>query len=167
MLVLGHVSVCSLTHWALVPCCRAVLLQGYQGRIAIVREVYSGADKFYWRVLQAVCVDKEPLVEVHPKVHLLSVVLVKHPYIFIQVALIVDAVKTLAWPVMTESILLNLFLVTIHIILFAYTLVCHRKVRRDIDIVLQVNLVFKAAKALQACFSLHLITKWVKLINFS
>ena len=57
-------------------------------------------------------VDEESLVEIELVVHLSSIILVEHPDVFMQVALIVYSMQTLAWPHVAEVIPIGVLLIT-------------------------------------------------------
>ena len=133
-----------LTHWAFA-CCRAVLLQ----RLWRTGVVVDRADKLDGSVLQTVMVDEEALIKVNITAHLLGVVLVEQPYISVQITLVVDAVEALAGSNVTETVTLDALGV-------ANTLVGRVDVLRDIYVVLDINLIFNAAEALQARLGFHL-----------
>ena len=92
-----------------MPRSRIVLLEynGCEGG-----EVVERANEFDRSVLQSIMVNEVTLIEVCVAADLLPVVLVKHPYILGQVALIVQTMKTLARPKLAQAIGLVLSLVT-------------------------------------------------------
>ena len=111
--------------------------------------VVDRADKLDGSVLQTVMVDEEALIKVNITAHLLGVVLVEQPYISVQITLVVDAVEALAGSNVTETVTLDALGV-------ANTLVGRVDVLRDIYVVLDINLIFNAAEALQARLGFHL-----------
>ena len=70
-------------------------------------------------MLHAICINKKPLIEVYPKVHLLSIVLIKHSYVFIQISLVIDAVEAFTRSSMAEYVL------SLTAILVAHALIGH------------------------------------------
>ena len=68
-----------------MPNCRAVLLKGDWCELKVVK----GADQLDRSVLQSVMVDEVTLIKVSVTADLLRIVLVKHPDVLRQVALVV------------------------------------------------------------------------------
>lgn len=94
-------------------------------------------------------VDEESLIKIDIVIHMLSVVLVKHSYVSVQVALVEDAVDALCGSDMTYA-------VTFYAVAVADAHVSHRLMVNHLDVVFDVNLVFQGAKSLQSCFDFHL-----------
>ena len=113
--MLGHVRVCALAHRTLMPRCRTVLLESCSW---VARKGDAWADKFDWSMLKAISIDKEALIEVNSKIHLLSVVLVEHSNVLVKIALVIDAMEALTRPHLAESVLILAILIT-------YALVSH------------------------------------------
>ena len=142
----GLESASILAQRALHTRCGAVLLH-VDGRRS---EVVDGTDQFDWRMLEPVVVNKKPLVKVNLAAHLLGIVLIEQSDVSVQVALIVDAVQTLARPNVTKVVSFNALAVT-------DAFVCHGQVLGHVDVVVEVHFVVQAAEALQStlCFHLH------------
>ena len=96
-----------------------------------------------------VVVDEESLIKINIIIHMLCVVLVKHSYVSVQVALVEDAVDALGGSDVAYA-------VTFYAVAVADAHVGHRLMVNHLNVVFNVNLVFQGAKSLQSGFDFHL-----------
>ena len=104
-------------------------------------------------MLQAIVVNKESFIKVNFVIHLLLVIVVQHSYVFVQIALIKDAMEALCRP--DRAVILPR-----GVIFVADALVSHWKVAGHLcGVFFSINFVVETAETVQARFYFHLIAK--------
>jgi len=116
----------------------------------------DGTDELYGGVLEAVVVDKETLVEIYFKAHLLLVVLVQKTDIPGQVAFVVNSVQTLAGTQLTHVGFVSCFIGRA-----ANAIVGQGEVAGVAFLILFVFVFFKTGETLETRLCFHLQKKGV------